>query len=177
MAHGRTIFLVGFMGCGKTEVGRRLAARVGLPFVDLDERVAAAAGKPVAAIFAEDGEAAFRSLETHALESIEPIVIQGVVVASGGGTWLQPANREWMRTRGVTVWLDASAAALEGRVARDGSRPLFGDGPAVERLLAARRPAYAEATLRVDTSALDAGAVTDAVLAALAADGRREEAP
>jgi shikimate kinase len=168
MGSGRAIFLVGFMGSGKTEVGGRIAVRLGVPFVDLDERIAATAGKSVPAIFAEHGEARFRALESRALRDLEPILPQGVVVATGGGACVDPGNRAWMRAHGATVWLDASLAALEARVARDGSRPLYGDGPALSLLFVARRAAYTEAEHRVDTSDLDAAEAAEAVIAALA---------
>jgi len=177
MGSRRAVFLVGFMGSGKTEVGSRIATRLGVPFVDLDERIAAAAGKPVPAIFAEHGEARFRALESRVLRELEPMLPQGVVVATGGGACVDPYNRAWMRSHGATVWLDASLAALESRVARDGSRPLYGDGPAVALLFVARRAAYTEAEHRVDTSALDAEQAADAVIAALAgASAGREPA-
>jgi|SRR5882672_4999060 len=165
----RAVFLVGFMGSGKTEVGSRIAARLGVPFVDLDERIAAAAGKPVPAIFAEYGEARFRALESQTLRELEPILPQGVVVATGGGTCADPHNRTWMRTHGATVWLDASLAALEARVARDGSRPLYGDRAAVALLFVARRAAYTEAEHRVDTGDLTVEQAAEAVVAALMA--------
>jgi shikimate kinase len=91
------------------------------------------------------------------------------VVATGGGTCVDPGNRAWMRSHGTVVWLDASLAALEARVARDGTRPLYGDGPAVALLFVARRAAYTEADYRVDTAALDAAQAAEAVIAAVQA--------
>ena len=175
MGSGRAVFLVGFMGSGKTEVGSRIAALLGVPFVDLDERISAAAGKAVPAIFAEHGEAHFRALESQTLRELEPMLPQGVVVATGGGSCVDPDNRAWMRAHGIVVWLDASLAALEARVARDGSRPLYADGPALALLFVARRAAYTEAAHRVDTSDLDVAQAAAAVIAALAGERATQE--
>src|SRR5690242_6454241 len=145
MGMSPVIFLVGFMGSGKTAVGRELAAQLGVAFVDLDARVEEEAGKSVAALFQEEGEAAFRAREARALRALEAAFPQGVVVATGGGVGADADHRAWMAARGRTVWLDASLDAIEARVRRDGARPLFGDAAEVARLLAARRPAYAHA--------------------------------
>ncbi len=170
------IFLVGFMGSGKSAVGQELAQRLGVRFVDLDERIAAAHGASIASIFAEQGEAAFRGHESRALIASQVLYPQGVVISTGGGIVTDPTNLDWMAAHGRTVWLDASLDAIEARVERDGSRPLFGDRAALEALLARRRPAYARAEARVDTTILDPPAAADAVMRALGISSAREAA-
>jgi shikimate kinase len=152
------VFLVGFMGSGKSSVGRHLAPLLHVRFVDLDEQIAHRAGRPVHAIFAHEGEPAFRAHERAALHELESTLHQGAVIATGGGAFAEPDLRAWMLMRGTCVWLDATLDAIELRVARDGSRPLFVDRAGLERLHTQRCAAYAEAPLRFDTSATDAPA-------------------
>jgi shikimate kinase len=146
------VFLVGFMGCGKSSVGRLVASRLGLPFIDLDERVVAGANAPIHEIFAREGEPAFRGREHAALTALEPELADGAVVATGGGTATDAELRRWMLQRGAVIWLDATLEDIEKRVVRDGSRPLFGERTALERLYSARRPAYESFGQRLDTS-------------------------
>ena len=144
------VFLVGFMGSGKTSVGQALAAHLALPFIDLDARVEQAAGKSVSAIFAHEGEAAFRAHERAMLLALAPELAHGAVVATGGGTAVDPAARAFMREHGTTIWLDTPLETIERRVPRDGSRPLFGDPAALAALYEERRSHYASAGRRVD---------------------------
>jgi shikimate kinase len=159
------------MGSGKSSIGRQLAPLLGVRFVDLDEVVAQRAGRAVHAIFAHEGEPAFRAHERAALRELESTLHLGAVIATGGGTFADPDLRAWMLARGACVWLDATLEAIELRVERDGSRPLFGDRPALERLYAERRTAYAEAPLQLDTSATDVTAAADALAARLQGRG------
>ena len=161
------IFLVGFMGSGKTSIGRELAPLLDVGFVDLDEFITLHDGRTVSAIFAEEGEPAFREHERAALLELEPALATGAVVATGGGTFADPALRAWMLERGVAVWLDATLDAIERRVARDGTRPLFGDRAVLEALHTQRRKAYSEAPMRFDTSATDPAAAALAIHRAL----------
>jgi shikimate kinase len=147
------IFLVGFMGCGKSSVGLALATLLGVDFVDLDELVSRDAGRSVRAIFEEEGEAGFRAREHASLLALEPRLSAGAVVATGGGAYADERSRAWMAAQGQTVWLDATLDAIERRIERDGTRPLYGDRATLETLYAQRRPAYATAGLRVETSA------------------------
>ncbi|MEP7027197.1 MAG: shikimate kinase [Candidatus Eisenbacteria bacterium] len=165
-AHG-SVFLVGFMGSGKTSVGRELARLLGMEFVDLDERIAIRSGRSVQVLFAEEGEAWFREREREALLGIESLLAAGAVIATGGGTFIDPGLRAWMLERGRVVWLDATLDAIERRIPRDGTRPLFGDRPALERMHAQRRPAYAEAPMRFDTSETDVATTALAIRDAL----------
>lgn len=152
------VFLVGFMGCGKSSVGRALATQCEVAFIDLDERIAARAGHAVHEIFARAGEEAFRAHERAELLALEPVLANGAVIATGGGTFTDPAVRAWIAMHGVSVWLDATLDVIEHRVPRDGSRPLFGDRIALEQLYETRRPSYAQATHRVEAGA---GAIAD----------------
>src|SRR5688572_30390552 len=122
----RTVFLVGFMGSGKTTVGRALAQRQGLPFYDLDQLVEQSVGCTVREFFEREGEPRFRALERTTLAGLEPALAEGAVVATGGGVFADPANRAWIEGRGVSVWLDAPFEDVWTRCAGDAQRPLFG---------------------------------------------------
>ncbi|TNE88825.1 MAG: shikimate kinase [Deltaproteobacteria bacterium] len=140
----RGVALGGFMATGKSTVGRALASRLGLPFVDLDEVLVERFG-PIPEQFAEYGEAAFRERESAALAELcggEPVVL-----ATGGGTWVDPANRERLEQAFFTVVLDAPLAALAERVQGSG-RPLWDESVAAR--YESRREAYAHAGLRLD---------------------------
>ncbi len=147
------LYLTGFMGAGKTAVGRRLAAELGWEFVDLDAEVEADAGLPVAEIFSRWGEERFRREERRALE--RTLARQQLVVATGGGTLAQPGARELLRGRGVLVWLKAPFARLAARVEAAGTaaRPLFGDRRQAEALYRRRLPFYRQADMVVEIGA------------------------
>lgn len=164
------IVLVGFMGCGKSSVGRRLAAMTGHRFVDTDELVTHAAGKSIPEIFAESGEEAFRRIESTALEDL--VGVAGIILSTGGGAILSEPNRAALHKIGIVAWLDADPDILFERAMRSGKRPLLqtatprGD---FDLLLTARRPIYTEtADVRIDSSHFDhdeaAHAVFDAAL-------------
>ncbi len=141
------IFLTGFMGVGKTTVGRALAQRLGLPFIDLDAAIETAAGATIAEIFARHGEERFRALEREALRRCERP--SGCVVATGGGTAADPGSRAWMAEQGTTVWLDLPFEQIRRRLEEATDRPLFRDPVEAERLFYERLPAYREHDLRV----------------------------
>jgi shikimate kinase len=146
------IFLVGFMGAGKTTVGRTLAEYLEYDFLDLDELIEARAGKSVQAIFAELGEAEFRRLEHQAIRECGDR--SRAVIALGGGAYVPDENRTLLRTIGRTVWLDCPLDICLRRIGGDTSRPLLGDADPMRELLEARRPAYAEADYVVQTADL-----------------------
>jgi shikimate kinase len=150
------IVLVGFMGSGKSSVGRRLALATGHRFVDTDEIIVERCGKPIAAIFAEEGEARFREIETETLRSL--VGVCGIILATGGGIVLRPENRGVLREIGVITWLDASPDTLFERVSRTRKRPLLHSPDprgTFDRLLAERRPIYEAFTeLRIDSTGL-----------------------
>jgi len=144
------IYLVGFMGAGKTTVARALARRLGWKFEDIDERIEARERRPVARIFAQQGEPYFRQLERQMLLDLVPE--RHLIVATGGGTFVDPINRAAMLADGTVVWLDVPLARVLERVPADGRRPLAADRVQMQRLYEARQLAYADATVRVDAS-------------------------
>ena len=146
------IFLVGFMGAGKTTVGRELARLLGYDFIDLDELIAARIGKSVQEIFAELGEAEFRRLESEAIQSCSDMV--RTVVALGGGAYVRDDNRRVVRAIGKTVWLDCPLETCLERIGGDKSRPLLGDVDQMRALLAQRRESYAEADYAIGSGEL-----------------------
>ena len=144
------LYLVGFMGAGKSTVGRVLSRRVGWQFVDIDERIEARVRRSVASIFAQYGEPYFRQLERDVLGELLPQ--RQVIVATGGGTFAEVDNRALMLADGGVAWLDIPLATVFDRVPADGRRPLAADRTAMELLYARRCLAYAEAHVRVDAS-------------------------
>ena len=148
----RRIVLVGFMGSGKSTVGQVVASRLRWHFRDLDTEIEARVGKPVARIFAEDGEARFRELELVAAR--ETRALDEYVIAAGGGAFAQDATREALQSAGaVSVWLRCDEETLLARLPADGSRPLAQNRETMRRLLAARESAYRLADKVVDAQA------------------------
>jgi shikimate kinase len=148
----RSIVLVGMMGSGKSSIGRRLATRLGLPFVDADTEIEAAAGMTIAEIFASRGEADFRAGEVRVIARLLEAGPQ--VLATGGGAWMNEQTRERIGQRGVSVWLRAAPEVLMRRVRKRADRPLLrtADPDATLRaLLATRAPVYALADLAVES--------------------------
>lgn len=149
----RSLVLVGLMGAGKTAVGKLLAERIGLPFVDADAEIQAAAGRGVGEIFAEFGEPAFRDVERRVIARL----LDGppVVLATGGGAFMSAETRRRIRERGVSVWLRADLDLLVARTEKSRTyRPLLAQGDrraTLKRLMDERYPVYAEADLTVDT--------------------------
>ena len=142
------IYLVGFMGAGKTTVARALGRRLGWPVEDIDARIEARERRSVAAIFAQDGEAYFRQQERQALSDL--LSQRQIIVATGGGTFAEPDNRALMLADGAVAWIDIPLTRVFERVPADGRRPLAADRAQMEQLYARRRLTYAEAHLRVD---------------------------
>jgi shikimate kinase len=145
------IYLVGFMGAGKTTVARVLGSRLGWRVEDIDARVEARERRPIASIFAQSGEPYFRDAERQVLTELLPH--RNLVIATGGGTFAEPDNRALMLADGTVVWLDVPFDRVIRRVPSDGRRPLAADRVEMERLYARRRLAYAEAHLRLEASA------------------------
>ena len=164
----RPVVLVGMMGAGKSTVGRRVAVKLGRPFADTDALIEAREGQSIAELFATRGEPAFRDLEAAALRELV-LGPELLVLATGGGAVVRPANRALLREHATVVWLRASAGVLAHRVRQDGSRPLLADDPraAIDRLLAEREPWYREvADHVVDVDHVDKRDVIAAVVAA-----------
>ena len=147
----RPIVLVGLMGAGKTTVGLRLAKRLGLPFVDSDEAIEDAAGFSAGELFERYGDADFRDGERRL---VARLVDEGNirVIATGGGAYVNPLTRKLLNERAITVWLDAPVDILAERTARRNTRPLLrhdSRANTLQRLSEERRPAYAEAHIRI----------------------------
>ena len=157
------IVLVGFMGSGKTTVGRALARRLELPFADLDDLIETAEGRSIADIFATDGEAAFRDIEHRELHG----AMRGGVLALGGGAYVQERNRELLRGQATVVWLDVPFERALRRVAGADHRPLAKDPEKFAALYAGRRSAYGEADVTIPITGDDPAAVVLAILEAL----------
>lgn len=145
------IFLTGFMGAGKSTVGRLLAARLGAIFVDLDDEIERVTGKSIRQLFAEGGEAHFRRVESDVLGALVRALPEQGVVATGGGTAAQPANLRFLKTHGLVVWLHPSFATLAARIGESGKadRPLFETESQALELYRSRLPAYRQADLEV----------------------------
>jgi len=170
MLNAENVFLVGPMGSGKSAVGRQLATRLDLAFVDSDAEIEARTGVDISYIFEKEGEAGFREREREVLD-----VLTGrsrVLLSTGGGAVLDPANRERLRSRGCVVYLRTSVKQQFARTRRSGHRPLLSnDDPlgTLERLMLVRAPLYEEAAdLVVDTDGRKVGAVVEEIMRRLA---------
>jgi shikimate kinase len=144
------IYLVGFMGAGKTKVSRALGRRLDWRVEDIDELIEAREHRAIADIFALEGEPYFRAVEHQVLWSLLPG--RNVVVATGGGTFVDPDNRAAIARDGVSIWLDAPLDTIVARLPADGRRPLAADRFELEQLYAHRRAAYQQANVRLDAS-------------------------
>ncbi|MBH0237276.1 shikimate kinase [Methylobrevis albus] len=164
----RSIVLIGMMGAGKTSVGRRLAARLGLDFVDADQAIEEAANQTVPEIFAQHGEAYFREGERRV---IARLLRDGRrVIATGGGAFMNAETRAAIRAAGVSVWLKADAAVLFERVKRRPTRPLLQTADplgTLKRLVEERYPVYADSDITILSRDVPHEAVVDDVVAAL----------
>ncbi|HEX8655794.1 MAG TPA: shikimate kinase [Allosphingosinicella sp.] len=168
----RPIVLVGLMGAGKSTVGKRLARRLELPFVDADEEIERAADRSIAEIFDSFGEATFRDGERRVIARL--IESGPKVLATGGGAFLNEETRALILERCIAIWLDAGIETLAERVGRRDHRPLLrGKEPrvALGALAAQRNPVYAEAHLRVSTEPVPHEEVVERIVAALASAG------
>ena len=162
------IVLVGFMGSGKSAVGRRVSRRLRFQFVDTDQIIVERAGMPISEIFTKYGEGHFREMETAALESIAQL--EHCVISTGGGAVVREGNRAILRSLGFVLWLTASEEVIFSRVSRNDKRPLLQtEDPreTIATMLAERRPLYERtAQFTVDTSAMSHDEAADAVIAA-----------
>lgn len=165
---GRPILLIGMMGAGKTTVGRRLASRLGLPFVDSDAEIEAAARMPIPEIFASRGEAEFRAGEARVMARL--IRESSGVVATGGGAFMNPETRALARERAVTVWIKADLDTLFSRVSKRANRPLLKTADpraTLKALMEARDPTYALADITIHSHDVPHDVVAGEVIARL----------
>ena len=177
----KTVALVGMMGAGKTSIGKRLAARLEVPFADADHEIETAAGMTVAEIFEKYGEPEFRRLERSVIARLlgEP----PHVLATGGGAFMDETTRAAMKAAAFTIWLKAPVDILLGRVKKrqgaDQTRPLLANDDmrgTLEKLLAAREPVYAMADMVLESGDEPHAVLLDKIVAALAAHGLCEAA-
>jgi len=159
------IYLVGFMAAGKTTVARALAERLSWRAEDIDELIEARERRTVADIFARSGEPYFRTLERDILRLLLPL--RHIVVATGGGTFMDPDNRVAINMDGVSVWLDVPLDELVARLPADGRRPLAADRAQMERLYAMRQAAYANAQIHIDARGAHPEAVAERIIEAV----------
>ena len=169
-----SLVLIGLMGAGKSAVGRRLAASLNLPFTDADSEIEAAAGQSIAEIFAEHGEAYFRTGERKVIARLLENGPQ--VLATGGGAYMDPETRAAVKEHGISIWLKASLRVMMKRVGRRDNRPLLQvDNPetVMKKLMAERDPVYAEADITVESKEAPhevmVGSIIDALTARLQA--------
>jgi len=146
----RRIYVVGFMGAGKTAVGERLARDLQYRFVDLDREIERDSGRTIPEIFRDDGESVFRRLEARVLRMVAAQT--EVVIACGGGTLTVWGNRDFIHRTGVSVWLDAPLDVMMDRCTSGEHRPLLSDRARMEALLESRLLAYQQADLRADAA-------------------------
>lgn len=166
----RTVALVGLMGAGKSAIGKRLAARLGLPFVDADDEIERAAGCTISEFFEKFGEQEFRAGERRVISRLleEP----PRVLSTGGGAYMDPETRALMQAKTLTVWLRAELDVLFDRVKKRTHRPLLRQGDPREilaRLMQQRYPVYAEADIVVDSTAQPVDRTTEQVIDAIRA--------
>ena len=165
----RAIVLVGLMGAGKTSVGRRLAEKLDIPFVDADHEIELAAGKTISEIFADHGEAYFREGERRVITRLLEDGLQ--VLATGGGAYMNAETRENIKNHGVSIWLKADLDLLLKRVAKRNDRPLLHqDDPAIvlKKLIDQRYPVYEAADITVESRDVQHGQMVNDVIKAIA---------
>jgi shikimate kinase len=160
------LYLVGFMGSGKSAVGRLLADELGWSFADLDEDIQTAEGVSIAEIFDTRGEAEFRRIEREALHRRVRDVECGkpMVLALGGGAFVDPANRKLLHERGVTLWLDCPFPRVHARIKDQTHRPLARDPEKLQQLFDDRRDLYSQAEHRIEADTDDPAAIVARIL-------------
>ena len=173
----RSVVLVGMMGAGKSSIGRRLAGRLGIPFIDADAEIEKAAGMSISEIFSAHGEPYFRAGETRVIARLLESGPQ--VLATGGGAFMNPDTRAAINAKGVSVWLRATIEVLSRRIKRRNDRPLLkGTDPieTLKRLIEERYPTYAKADVTVESRDVPHDAIVEEIVAGLCSQARLIEA-
>jgi shikimate kinase len=164
----KNIVLVGFMGSGKSTVGRELHQRLGYPLVDMDQVIEQRARKSIAAIFADEGEQVFRNQETSLLKELDDPTAPRRIISTGGGVIGREKNRALLRQLGYVVWLNAPMSVILDRTSKNRERPLLHTEDPVARvtaLMEARRPLYEEVShLKIETAGLDSNELATGIL-------------
>jgi shikimate kinase len=166
----RPIVLVGLMGAGKSTVGRRLAKRLGLAFVDTDAEIEDATRQPWGEVYERYGEADYRDGERRLVARVVDGKVR--VISTGGGVFVDPATRELLNSRAITVWLDAPVEVLADRTARRNTRPLLREGDAKQTLEDLRKqesPCYAQAHIHIKSGGGAHKHVVEAIVTAIEA--------
>ncbi len=174
----KSVVLIGLMGAGKTAIGRRLAHRLGLPFVDADSEIERAAGQTVGDIFAEHGEDYFRDGERKVIARLLDAGPQ--VLATGGGAYIDPQTRRAVAKKGISVWLKADLDVLLERVKRRDNRPLLKTGDpkqVMRKLMDERYPIYAKADVSVQSRNVAHGTIVGEIINALHESLLRQRTP
>lgn len=164
----KPIVLVGLMGVGKTTIGRRLAARLGLPFIDADHEIEAAAGLTIAEIFERYGEAHFRDGESRVIARLLDGSLK--IIATGGGAFMHHLTRQRILDTATAIWIDAEVDVLAERVGRRGNRPLLQGGDVhtvLQKLADVRNPVYALAPIHIKSQPIHQDVVVDRIIKAL----------
>ena len=166
----RSIVLVGMPGCGKSAIGRRLAPRLDLPFIDADEEIERAAGKSIKDIFAEHGEAYFRDGERRVIARL--LASGPQVLATGGGAMMDAETRRTVKRAGISIWVKAELPVLLRRVAKRNNRPLFEGRDAetvMKEMMEDRNPVFATADINVESREIPHEVIVDEIVAAITA--------
>jgi len=168
LALPRTLVLVGLMGAGKTSIGRRVATRLSLPFIDADHEIEQAAGCSISQFFERYGETAFREGERKVIARLVGSPVH--ILATGGGAFMHPATRALIRAKTLSLWLRAELDILVARTTRRNTRPLLNRGDPREilaNLIATRYPVYADADMIVDSEEVSADLTAERVMTAV----------
>jgi shikimate kinase len=161
----KNIILTGFMGSGKTEVGKRLAQRLGYAFLDTDKLIEEKTGKSISEIFREEGESSFRELETEVIKNLSGIT--GYIISTGGGIVIREENILSLKNIGLVIWLKTSPETIINRISSETHRPLLNvDNPLeqIKKLLSIREQFYSKADVSIDTDGLEVDEVVKVIL-------------
>lgn len=174
----RSLVLIGLMGCGKSAIGRRLATKLSLPFIDADEEIERVAQQSISEIFAQYGESFFRERERMVIARL--LANGPQVLATGGGAFINPQTREAVREHGISIWLKAELPVLMRRVMKRNTRPLLKtDDPeaVMRRLMEERYPIYAEADITVESRDVMHETIVAEIVEALLKSGLLDRQP